>query len=310
MSLNHPDHAPYASLTRRSRFDKAVNNLYGLLAGITIDQRLNTQEVAETLNWLEEYSDLVGKGPLAELKEKLNEILADGVIDPDEQEDLLWVCKNLSERGGYYDGITHSIQHLHGMMHGILADGEITIEEAKGLMEWVDEHSHLKGVYPYDEIDSLLTVVLKDGKIDLQEQEMLKAFFEDFIQYSFAKRLRTETARVQSGLPKDFTLPGVCAMCPEISFSGRVFTLTGSSGKATRREIVENITARGGTFSANVTQDTEFLVIGGAGNPCWAFSCYGRKVEKAVENRKRGLPIVIVHETDFWDALEDSARIG
>ena len=307
MSLNHPDHAPYAGFTKRARFDKAINNLHGLLAGITIDEKLNAQEVAETLNWLEEYSDLIGKGPLAELNAKLNEILADGVIDPDEQEDLLWVCKNLSERGGYYDGITESIQHLHGLMHGILSDGEIAIEEARGLMEWVDEHAHLKGVYPYDEIDSLLTVVLKDGKIDSDEQKMLKAFFEDFIQYSFAKKLKMETERVRSGLPKDFTLPGVCAMCPEISFDGRVFTLTGASTKATRGEIVEKITAKGGTFSANVTQETEFLVIGGAGNPCWAFSCYGRKVEKAVQHRKQGLPIVIVHESDFWDAVEDAS---
>ena len=68
----------------------------GLLSGITIDERLNAEEVAETLNWLSEYSDLLGRAPFSELKEKLDEILADGVIDPEEQEDLLWVCRNLS----------------------------------------------------------------------------------------------------------------------------------------------------------------------------------------------------------------------
>jgi NAD-dependent DNA ligase len=305
MSLNHPDHAPYAGFTRRSRFDKAVNNLYGLLAGITIDQRLNAQEVAETLNWLEEYSDLVGNGPLAELKEKLNDILADGLIDPEEQEDLLWVCQNLSDRGDFYDGITQSIQQLHGLMHGILSDGEISLEETNGLMEWIHDHSYLKGVYPYDELDSLLTVVLKDGRIDAHEQKLLTAFFEDFIDYSFAKKVKTESERVRSKQKDERTLPGVCAMCPEIHFDGRVFTLTGSSTKATREEIVEKIISKGGVFSRDVTRKTEFLVIGADGNPCWAFSCYGRKVQKAVTIRKKGVPIVIVHESDFWDALED-----
>jgi NAD-dependent DNA ligase len=306
MSLKHPDHASYAHLTKRARFDKAINNLTGLLAGITIDGKLNAHEVAEALNWLEEYSDLIGKGPLAEVREKLNESLADGVIDPDEQEDLLWLCSNLSQDSTFYDGITHSIQQLHGLMHGILADGEITVEEAEGLMTWIDDHTFLKGVYPYDEIDSLLTVILKDGKIDSDEHKMLKAFFEDFIEYSFAKKLRLESERVKSGLSKEFTLPGVCAMCPDITFDGKIFTLTGASVRATRKEIIDKITAKGGSFSTNVTKETEFLVIGSAGNPCWAFSCYGRKVEKAVQHRKLGVPIVIVHESDFWDALEDS----
>lgn len=278
----------------------------GLLSGITIDERLNAEEVAETLNWLSEYGDLLGRAPFSELKEKLDEILADGVIDPDEQEDLLWVCRNLSSESEYYDGITQSIQVLHGLMHGVMADGIITIEEARGLQDWVDENAHLKGIYPYDEIDSLLTHVLADGKIDAVEQETLQAFFEDFIEYSFAKNVKNEVERVRAGLPKKFTLPGICAMCPEITFDNRVFTLTGSSMKAGRKEIVERITARGGRFSPNVTQETEFLVIGAAKNPCWAFSCYGRKVEQAVENRKKGLPIVIVHESDFWDAVEDS----
>ena len=54
-----------------------------------------------------------------------------------------------------------------------------------------------------------------------------------------------------------------------------------------------------------VAKQTEFLVISAKGNPCWAFSCYGRKVEKAVKLRKKGHAIVIVHESDFWDAVED-----
>ena len=147
--------------------------------------------------------------------------------------------------------------------------------------------------------------MLKDGKVDEAEQAMLKDFFEDFIEYSFAKQVRTEAARVKAGMLRQMSLPGICATCPDVRFAGRTFTLTGTSAKATRKDIVGRIAAKGGEFSPNVTERTHYLVVGSGANPCWAFSCYGRKVEKAVELRKSGVPIVIVHETDFWDAMAE-----
>ena len=52
----------------------------------------------------------------------------------------------------------------------------------------------------------------------------------------------------------------------------------------------------------------DYLVIGADGNPCWAFACYGRKVEKAVELRKSGVRIMIIHESDFHDAVLDAGK--
>jgi NAD-dependent DNA ligase len=305
MNIQHPDHQPYRHFTQRQRVDKAVQIFHGMVRGITIDSELNAEEVAELLNWSQDYADLLGRAPFKELKQKLDEILADGQIDPEEQEDLLWVCRNLSPESDYYDAVTHDIQQLHGIMHGIMADGRVTLDEAKGLQEWIAEHADLKGTYPYDELVSLLTTILKDEQIDDQEQQVLRSFFEDFIEYSFAKKVRAEGQRVKAALPKTFTLPGICSMCPEIAFDGRVFTFTGTSIKATRKQIADQITQLGAAFSQNVTSETHYLVVGAGGNPCWAFSCYGRKVEKAVDSRKSGNPILIIHESDFWDAVAD-----
>ena len=305
MSIDHPDHDSYRHFATRQRVDKAVQTLQGMVQGITIDGELNADEIAELLNWTREYVDLLGRAPFKELKEKLDEIMADGQIDPEEQEDLIWVCRNLSPESEYFNDITHDIQQLHGIMHGIMADGQVTLEEANGLQEWMEGHTDLKGTYPYDELDSLLTTILTDKKIDDEEQQTLRAFFEDFIELSFAKKVRTESQRVRAGSPKSFTLPGICAMCPEIAFNGRVFTFTGTSTKATRKEIVEQITRMGASFAPSVTPQTHYLVVGAGGNPCWAFSWYGRKVEKAVGFRKEGGTILIVHENDFWDAVEE-----
>ena len=305
MTLHHSDHAPYKRFTERQRIDKAIYTLTGLLRGIAIDDELNAPEIAEVLNWCNEYRQLVDRAPFNELIPKLDEFMSDGVIEPDELEDLLWVCKNLSPESEYYDDITHDIQVLQGMLHGIMADDHVSATEATALQGWVDDNEHLKGTYPYDELDSLLMVVLGDGVIDAEEQEMLRRFFEDFIQYSFAKRVRSGTERARAGLTREKTLPAICSSCPTLEFATRSFTFTGTSLKAKRTEIAGHVERLGGVFSANLTQKTHFLVVGAGGNPCWAFSCYGRKVEKAAQLRKEGHPITIVHESDFWDALAD-----
>jgi NAD-dependent DNA ligase len=303
--MHYPEHAPYMRLTERQRVDKAVHTLTGLLRGIAIDDKLNALEIAEVLNWCNEYRQFVDRAPFKELIQKLDEMMSDGVIDPEEQEDLLWVCKNLSPDSEYYDEITHEIQVLQGILHGIMADDHISVTEATELQHWINDHAHLKGTYPYDELESLLMVVLADGAIEEEEQKMLREFFEDFIQYSLAKRVQNETKRVRSGLTKSKTLPAICAVCPELEFDARTFTFTGSSMKAKRAEIAKQVERLGGIFNPKLTQKTDFLVVGAGGNPCWAFSCYGRKVEKAAELRKEGHAITIVHESDFWDALAD-----
>jgi hypothetical protein len=62
----------------------------------------------------------------------------------------------------------------------------------------------------------------------------------------------------------------------------------------------------GGTVAPNLTKKVSYLVIGADGNPCWSYSCYGRKVEQAVQLRKEGSKILIVHENDFHDAVQDA----
>lgn len=303
---SHPEHAEVMRFTKRQRIDTAIHTLEGLLHGIAIDDALNADEIAEVLNWCKQYNHLKAREPFKELIGKLDEIMVDGIITPDEQEDLLYVCKNLSTDGIFYDEITNEIQRLHGILHGVLADGQISTEECKQLQSWLYENDQLKGSYPYDELESLLLAVLEDGKIDNDEEVMLKDFFEDFIQYSFKKRVRNESDRVRKGLAKNNSLPSICASCPDIDFEDKTFVVTGSSKRAKRSEIAKHIESRGGANRSQVSTATNFLVIGSGSNPCWAFSCYGRKVEQAVNLRKKGANIVIVHESDFWDAVEDT----
>lgn len=69
----------------------------------------------------------------------------------------------------------------------------------------------------------------------------------------------------------------------------------------------ETTLARPCAFFNRITKPNaaDFLVVGADGNPCWAFACYGRKVEMAIDYRKQGCKLLIVHENDFWDAARD-----
>ena len=108
-----------------------------------------------------------------------------------------------------------------------------------------------------------------------------------------------------SGLREHYSVSGICAACPEIIFEGRLFCFTGESHRAKRAEIADIVVQLGGTQRSSVSPKTDYLVVGNSGNPCWAYACYGRKIEEAVTLRKAGAKVVIVNETDFWDAVDD-----
>ena len=186
-------------------------------------------------------------------------------------------------------------------MAGIAADCEITKSELEGLSDWLSENEHLKTCWPYEEVESIITAVLKDGKIDEAEQKMLQGFFSEFVAISDNRTI------VSPPIQRSGTIVGLCAVCPEISFVDKHFCFTGASNRYSRHGFGKLIEQLGGKMAASVTWKVDYLVIGADGNPCWAYACYGRKVELAVNLRKDGSRILLVHENDFHDAVADCA---
>jgi NAD-dependent DNA ligase len=181
----------------------------------------------------------------------------------------------------------------------VVADGVISEDELRGIQDWMDDNEQLRKRWPYDEIESLIITVLADGQIDNEEHKMLISFFAQFAEVLDDKSLSDTFILVDS------TVKGVCANSPEIAFQGSRFCLTGASSRYTRDVFAEKIKALGGEVVGSVSGKLNYLVIGGDGNPCWSYACYGRKVEKAIELRKAGAEILIVHEYDIHDAIED-----
>lgn len=288
----------YVRYTGRPMMDKAINTLLGLVEGVAIDGAINPKERSVLNLWLEEHSNYKTKHPFNELIPLVERTISDSFIDNEERQDILWLCERLKSTR-FYDETTADLQILQGFLGGVAADGEVTEEELSGLRAWLDDHDYLRRCYPYDEVDSLITSVLKDGSISPDEHKALQSFFGEFIT---VLDNRTITSPVVS---LERSLQGVCAVCPEIIFQDSSFCFTGESSRFTRNEFHGLITRLGGTACPSVTKKLDYLVIGADGNPCWAYACYGRKVEKAIELRKSGSRVLLVHEHDFHDAIAD-----
>lgn len=290
----------YRHFTKPAELHKAINTLKGIVAGITMEGGTSAAEMEELMNWCTLHQHLIDRHPFSELIPMIRTAQEDGVVSEDEAQDILWLCNNFVVNNEYYDVTTSAMQYLSGMLHGMLADNELADREISVLRDWLDAHEFLKGSYPFDEIDSLIVASSADGVIDEKERQEMKAFFSNFIDMSMSINLnQLELEELQ----KTYSIDGICAVCPEIEFKGKTFCFTGQSYKSTRNEIAEIVVNKGANFSKNITQKVDYLIIGNAGNPCWAYSCYGRKVEQAVNFRKTGHNIVIVNETDFWDSI-------
>ena len=293
----------YRGFMKKEEMHKALNSLSGILSGVAADGFVSEAESNEVQNWYALHEHLINIHPFSEILPALKMAFEDDVLDIDEVEGALWLCQRFLDTQNdrlYFDLITSQIQQLEGMLHGIISDGVITDDELSSLNAWLNDNDHLSGVYPFDEVYSLLLAAKEDGKISDDERNMLKAFFATFVDTSASFNIHeNEVAELQ----RQYSIGGICAVCPEISIEGKTFCFTGSSKKATRNEIAETICKLGGQYNDRVTVKTDYLVVGADGNPCWAFSCYGRKVEKAVDLRKEGRHITIVHEYDFWDEV-------
>ena len=279
---------------------KAVNTFLGILDGISIDGIVDQKESLELQNWYSLYRHMIDRHPFNEILPAIDSALEDGILTYEDVDSLRWLCQQLTS-GRYYDLVTSAVQSLHGVIHGIMANNLISDTEIANLQSWLEDHSILQGTYPFDEVFSLVSAVTEDGIVTDDERNMLRAFFSEFIDTRDSFNL---VEAELSELREQYSISGICARNPEIIIPGNTFCFTGASARVTRAEFANIVCKHGGVFSKNVTKKIRYLVVGAEGNPCWAFSCYGRKIEQAVELRKAGYPVVIVNEVDFWSTLE------
>lgn len=271
---------------------RLANELEGILTGIRADGVIHPLEQERVERWLESNEPFAHLQPFSALRMRLQLALSDGRLSMDECDDLLFVTQKLTTVNPYFDAMRSGLQVLFGVLTGVVSDGRTRPSEVDALVAWTDEWGHLQGLWPFDEAMAVVVSIQTGRMTREQGHQLLLNLSQQF-----------PLGGSQADLLAPLLIQGVCAVDPQIVFPDRVFVFTGASSKKPRSHMEALVTDRGGRALENVNRKANYLVVCDEGNPCWAFACYGRKVEQACLLRRDGHPITIVHEADFWDAV-------
>ena len=181
-----------------------------------------------------------------------------------------------------------SIEHLLGLCRGLVADDVLSPEEIVFLEAWLSENEEVTHTWPGDIIAQRVADVLEDGVITHEEAEDLKETLNGIIG-GWAKG---SVSGVATRLPVEQT--------KEIEFEGRSFCFTGKFLYGPRKKCESAVITRGSSVRNNVVNDLNYLVIGALASRDWANTSHGRKIEKAVEKQKSGIPIIVIAE-ERWE---------
>lgn len=180
-----------------------------------------------------------------------------------------------------------AVNELLGLAKGMIADGNVNNDEAHFFFKWLVANEAVKSNPVVALLMQRVGQMLSDGKLDKDEAAELQTTLVNFAAGDFEI----------GELLKSTTLP-LCNPPPEILFDGRQFCFTGTFAYGTRADC-ESIVQKLGGSSGALTQDTDYLVVGVYATDSWIHSNFGRKIEKAVEWRRSGLPISIISE-EHW----------
>jgi NAD-dependent DNA ligase len=75
---------------------KAAQVLIGICSGIAADNTINDNEILFLRQWIAEHAEVAAVWPGSMIAKRIDEILEDGIITPDERADLLHILQEMS----------------------------------------------------------------------------------------------------------------------------------------------------------------------------------------------------------------------
>lgn len=192
------------------------------------------------------------------------------------------------EVGRYRNIINQSCAELIGIAEGLLCDSQLHDDEISFLNGWLNNNAAIASEWPGDIVHKRIRAALADGVVTPEEREHL-----------------IETLRLLLGGRLDdlANTPKVNLLAMDdvspTPIAGSTFCLTGEFVMGPRKACEQMVVQRGGVLQKNVTKRLNFLVVGGLGSEEWKHGSFGLKIQKAIEYKGKGVPLVIVHE-DRW----------
>lgn len=188
------------------------------------------------------------------------------------------------------------VDELLGLVKGVLADGALCEGEVQFLYRWMELNREIASYWPANVIYPRIAAALADDHVDAAEEKELMGLLLSLV--------GGNTAPLHGARSDATTLP-LCRPTPPVEFAGRRFCFTGAFASGPRVWCEQQVIERGGEPAPTITQKLSYLVIGEIGSRDWAHSTFGRKIQKAIEYRDKGVPIRIISEEHWYGALQE-----
>jgi NAD-dependent DNA ligase len=182
---------------------------------------------------------------------------------------------------------------MFGLVRGIAADGVVSQDEATRLSEWTRAHPEVAARWPANILARRLERIFADGRIEARERERLSAMLS---------QLADNPSGLSLGFPLATDLP-ITRPEPEVTFEGQTFVFAGEMAYGPTHQCEREVTELGATCERAVNRRTDYLVIGSLGAADWTQQGFGPLLDEVVQYRARGLPIAVISEEHWANAL-------
>lgn len=273
--------------------DKLFANLINMIEGLTCDGRIDEKELIYLDTWLLESDAIKDNYCVQAIRERIEYILSDGIIDESElkefKSDLLEIQSNMHDIPGIDLYSAESDKHLlEGLCKGMIANHQLVDEEIHYLNWWLSNNGMLKSNFPGKELYKLVQNILADGIVTHEESDALKQAMISFTGCDLS-------TGIVDGLSTRLPVEDI----DSLNLQNAVVCLTGKFIYGNRDKCKAEIEAAGGVVIDNITQKLNYLIIGTLVSKDWRFQSYGRKIEQAVEYRDNGIGLKIISEEQW-----------
>jgi NAD-dependent DNA ligase len=188
---------------------------------------------------------------------------------------------------------TRALEHLMGILDGIVSDGRIEDSEVKFLSTWLSANPEAIQRWPGTLIERKVREILADGIITAAEKDHIMKVLQNLGATMFMETGSASNEVISLPINDIVTVTmrdaGVC--------------LTGDFIFGTRAAC-ERLALRAGAMPMdNVSKNVDYLVIGTMTAPGWSHGSYGRKIQRAVELQEQGHAIEIISERRWLEAV-------
>ncbi|MCG6958074.1 MAG: BRCT domain-containing protein [Gemmatimonadetes bacterium] len=187
--------------------------------------------------------------------------------------------------------IERGLAEMMGLVRGVIADGRVSSDEAEQLAQWTREQPDVVARWPANLLARRLEKIQRDGRLDARERAHLEAILGQLAGNSGGLGFTLAT-----DLPVDVP-------APEVVFEGRTFVFAGELAYGPARSCEREVLELGGACERTVSRRTDYVVLGSLSADDWAQDALGPVLDAVVQYRARGVPIAVIAEEHWAEAL-------